>query len=72
MLKYFSCQVIQPTISFSRLPETICFKRPEAETLYSFDIYSAKEKDSKTLIEDQKAHRPLLHKTKINIYLHVY
>jgi glycine cleavage system protein P-like pyridoxal-binding family len=30
------------------LPETICFERTEAETLYSLDIYSAIKRKQKT------------------------
>jgi hypothetical protein len=30
------------------LPETICFERTEAETLYSLDIYSAIKTKQKT------------------------
>jgi hypothetical protein len=90
-LNCFSRDVKQPTISFLRLPETICFERTEAETLYSLDIYSAIKRKQKTknkkqtnkqtnkqkqinvkiLPEDQKAHRPLIHKPKL-IYIYIF
>jgi glycine cleavage system protein P-like pyridoxal-binding family len=39
------------------LPETICFERTEAETLYSLDIYSAIKTKQKTKNKKQKTNK---------------